>query len=55
MDRDYWTEKLRDAEAELEAATTLTAVKAAAKKLQRARTPSRSASPHEQPQQHDDR
>jgi hypothetical protein len=38
MDRDYWTEKLRDAEAELEAATTLTAVKAAAKKLQRART-----------------
>jgi succinate dehydrogenase/fumarate reductase flavoprotein subunit len=37
MDRDYWTEKLREAEQELDAATTLTAVKAAAKKLQRAK------------------
>jgi hypothetical protein len=34
---DYWAEKLREAEAELDAATTLTAVKAAAKKLQRAK------------------
>jgi hypothetical protein len=37
MDRDYWTKKLQQAEAELDAATTLTAVKAAAKKLQRAK------------------
>jgi hypothetical protein len=33
----YWTKALREAEHELEAATTLTAVKAAAKKLQRAK------------------
>jgi hypothetical protein len=37
MDRDYWTGALRQAETELEAATTPTAVKAAAKKLQRAK------------------
>jgi hypothetical protein len=37
MDRDYWQKQLRDAEAELEAAKTLTAVNAAAKKLQRAK------------------
>jgi hypothetical protein len=32
-DREYWTEKLRQAEAELEAARTRTEVNAAAKKL----------------------
>jgi hypothetical protein len=37
MDRAYWTKALQEAEAELEAAKTLTAVKAAAKKLQRAK------------------
>jgi hypothetical protein len=36
MDREYWTKALREAERELEAATTRTAVNAAAKKLQRA-------------------
>jgi hypothetical protein len=35
MDREYWTKALREAEQELEAATTRTAVNAAAKKLQR--------------------
>jgi hypothetical protein len=37
MDREYWAERLREAEAELDAAKTLTAVNAAAKKLQRAK------------------
>jgi hypothetical protein len=37
MDRGYWRNALREAEAELEAAKTLTAVKAAAKKLQHAK------------------
>ena len=37
MDRAYWQKALRKAEAELEAAKTLTAVKAAAKKLQHAK------------------
>jgi hypothetical protein len=37
MDRAYWTKALREAERELEAATTRTAVNAAAKKLQRAK------------------
>lgn len=37
MDVKYWTKALCKAEQELEAATTLTAVKAAARKLQRAR------------------
>jgi hypothetical protein len=37
MDRAYWTKAIREAEQELEAATTLTAVNAAAKKLQRAK------------------
>jgi hypothetical protein len=37
VDRAYWTKKLRDAEAELEAATTRTTVNAAARKLQRAK------------------
>jgi hypothetical protein len=32
MDRDHWTKALREAERELEAATTRIAVKAAAKK-----------------------
>jgi hypothetical protein len=36
MNHAYWTKELREAEAELEAATMLTAVKAAGKKLQRA-------------------
>jgi hypothetical protein len=35
MDRDYWTKQLREAERELDAATSLTAVKAAAKKVRR--------------------
>jgi hypothetical protein len=33
MDRAYWTKELQEAESEVEAAKTLTAVKAAAKKL----------------------
>ena len=37
MDRDYWTNKLREAEAELDAARTRTQVNEAAKKLQYAR------------------
>jgi hypothetical protein len=37
MDQEYWTKQLREAEAELEAAKTLSAVNAAAKKLQRAK------------------
>jgi hypothetical protein len=37
MDRAYWQKELREAEAELDAAKSLTAVKAAAKKLQRAK------------------
>jgi hypothetical protein len=37
MDREYWTKALREAERELEAAITRTAVNAAAKKLQRAK------------------
>ena len=37
MDREYWTKQLREAEAELEAATKRTEVDAAAKKLQRAK------------------
>ena len=37
MDVKYWTKALREAEAELEAARTRTAVNAAAKKLQRAK------------------
>jgi hypothetical protein len=37
VNRDYWIKQLREAEAELEAATTRTAVNAAAKKLQRAK------------------
>jgi hypothetical protein len=37
MDVQYWTKALKDAEAELEAARTRTAVNAAAKKLQRAK------------------
>jgi hypothetical protein len=37
MGRDYWTKALREAERELEAATTRTAVNTAAKKLQRAK------------------
>jgi hypothetical protein len=37
VDRAYWTKTLREAERELEAATTRTAVNAAAKELQRAR------------------
>lgn len=38
MDRAHWQKELRKAEAELEAARTLTAVKVAARKLQRAKT-----------------
>jgi hypothetical protein len=34
-DRAYWTRKLQEAEAELDAATTRTAINAAAKRLQR--------------------
>jgi hypothetical protein len=37
MDRAYWTKALREAERELEAATTRTAVNAAATTLQRAK------------------
>jgi hypothetical protein len=37
MDRDHWTRALREAERELDAATTRSAVNAAAKKLQRAK------------------
>jgi len=37
MNRAYWPKQLREAEAELEAAKTPTAVNAAAKKLQRAK------------------
>jgi hypothetical protein len=37
MDREYWTKALNEAERELEAATTRTALNAAAKKLMRAR------------------
>jgi hypothetical protein len=37
MDRAYWTKELQEAEAELEAAKALTAVKAGAKRVQRAR------------------
>jgi hypothetical protein len=37
MDCDYWTKALREAERELETATTRTSVNAAAKKLQRAK------------------
>jgi hypothetical protein len=37
VDLKYWQKALRDAEAELDAATTLTSVKTAAKKLQRAK------------------
>jgi hypothetical protein len=36
-DRDYWTKQLREAEAELEAATRRSDVNAAASKLQRAK------------------
>jgi hypothetical protein len=35
--REFWTRKLREAEAELDEAKTRTALDAAAKKLQRAR------------------
>jgi hypothetical protein len=37
MDGAYWTKKMREAEAELDAARKLAQVKAAAKKLQRAK------------------
>jgi hypothetical protein len=37
QNREYWTKKLREAEAELEAARKPSEVRAAAKKLQRAR------------------
>ena len=37
MDRNYWTKKLRDSEAELEAARKRSDVNAAAQKLQRAK------------------
>jgi hypothetical protein len=37
MDRAYWQKALADAEAELEATKALTAAKAAAKRLQRAK------------------
>jgi hypothetical protein len=37
MDRDYWTKALREAERELEDATTRSAVNAAAKKLMQAK------------------
>jgi hypothetical protein len=37
MNHDYWTKKLRDAQAELDTARTRTEVNAAAKKLQRAK------------------
>jgi hypothetical protein len=37
QDREYWRAKLREAEAELEAGSTLTAVNAAAKRLMLAR------------------
>jgi hypothetical protein len=36
-DREYWTKKLKDAERELEAATRLSDVNTAAKKLMRAK------------------
>jgi hypothetical protein len=36
-DRDYWTRELREAEAELDAATRRSDVNAAAKRLQRAK------------------
>jgi hypothetical protein len=36
-DREYWTKQLREAEAELEAATRRSDVNAAAKRLQRAK------------------
>jgi hypothetical protein len=38
MDREYWIKKLRDAEAELEAARRRSEVDDAAAKLQRAKT-----------------
>jgi hypothetical protein len=37
MDREYWTKRLREAEAELAAARKRSDVNAAAKKLQRAK------------------
>jgi hypothetical protein len=37
MDRHYWTKELRAAEAELDAATTRTALDTAVKKLMRAK------------------
>jgi hypothetical protein len=37
MDREYWTKALNEAERELEAATTRTALNAAAKKVMRAK------------------
>lgn len=37
MDRAYWQKQLREAEAELDATKTLTAINAAAKRLQRAK------------------
>jgi hypothetical protein len=37
MNRAHWTKQLEEAERELDAARTLTALNAAAKKLQRAR------------------
>jgi hypothetical protein len=37
LDREYWTKKLREAEAELEAAKKPSDVKAAASRLQRAK------------------
>jgi hypothetical protein len=37
MSRDYWTKVLREAEQELQAATKLSEVNAAARKLQRAK------------------
>jgi hypothetical protein len=41
QDREYWTKKLREAEAELEAARKPSEVRAAAKKLQRAKAEER--------------
>jgi hypothetical protein len=38
MDRDYWTKQLREAERELDAATTRTALNAAAKRFMLAKT-----------------
>jgi hypothetical protein len=49
-DRDYWTKQLREAEAELEAATRRSDVNAAAKKLQRAKGELKAHEPQTKPQ-----